>query len=417
MRKHSAGLQRDKSDLGSLVEGLKVELGKRERGIKRSGSRSEGIESMGGADGEARFQDEEGEDEEEDVFRAGGSRRKTGEGFLPGSPGDLFSEFDHDGDGEASLLGSPAAPHGHGEEGTLKSGLAHAQRTIATLRTSLAREKAAKMELRRQLAGGAAEGGGGGGGGNDSWEEEESEVGMGTPARSSRRGRGARGRGGARRGARGGGGAGGAGPSRLAKEFAGDSSIDSIDEEEVQGDSFDSPGGGNDGDGASIFEHQFPSSGGAGVGGEDGSEGGFDSPLPAIRPRHRSRNSVHSFDMDPAFAHHQGDDTASIRSRDSYAYNPQSTLADVLGAGGGGNGRPASIVSFGATSNRPTSGMFSGFDIEQEASLDGIGMERTTMPVSMAEVGVMTEPLPELALLGESSLQLSKARRGDAEPS
>lgn len=373
MRKHTAGLQRDKSDLNSTLEGLKTEIASKARGIKRSGSKQEGIEGLGG-DEDDRFEDEEGLEDDEDVFRAG-ARRKTGEGFLPGSPGDLFSEF---GD-ESESNDSPAFQRDLNSDDSLKSGLAHAQRTIATLRTSLAREKAAKMELRRQLAGGA--------GGNESWEDESE---MGTPARggllpgSARRARGsARGRGSAsRRGARGG--AAAHGPSRLAKEFAGDSSIDSIDEEEVV-DSFDSPG-----DGASIFEHQFPASGG-GVEDDDMLSEGFDSPIPT-RPRHRSHNSVHSIDMDPAFAHHhhESDDNASIRSRDSCA--PQSTLADVLGS----NGRPASIISFNK-SNRPTSAMFSGFDIEQEASMDSI---TRPAPLVFTDVGVMTDPLPEPALLG-----------------
>ena len=348
MRKHSAGLQREKSDLVTALDAAKAELATRKRGIKRGSSNSAVVEM--GEDGPR----EEGESEEdEDVFRGTTGRRRTGDGLNLLAESDAFSEF-----GDDSPTASPVqrGALGTGPE-ALKAAMAHAQRTIATLRTSLAREKSAKMELRRQLADG---------GGDENWEESEADSSVaGTPVRPSpvRSSRGsARGRGSARR--RGG----GVGvPSRLQREFAGDASIDEEDEEMV--DSFGQR------DRGSIFEHQFPDQ-------DDLSDEGLESPI-------RRANRV-SLDMDPEFAHilDQGasDDDASLRSRGS-PMPERTTLAAALGQS------PNSVHSL-AKSTRPSSGMFGGGLGEREVSLAPV-----VPPVVWSDASTMTDfptppPLP-----------------------
>ena len=123
MRKHTAGLQRDKSDLNSTLEGLKAELANKSRGIKRTGSQ-QGLDQL--ADSNGSYDNglaEHDHDLDEDASR-GPSRRKTGDGFPPASPGDLFSEF-----GDENV---PAVPVQNGQStDSLRSGLAHAQRQLA----------------------------------------------------------------------------------------------------------------------------------------------------------------------------------------------------------------------------------------------------------------------------------------------
>lgn len=325
MRKHSAGLQREKSDLVTALDSAKAELATRKRGIKR-GSSNSAVAELGDEEPH-----EEGEsEEEEDVFRGTTGRRRTGDGLNLLAESDAFSEFGDD---------SPtASPVQRGAVGTgpeaLKAAMAHAQRTISTLRASLAREKSAKMELRRQLADG---------GGEENWEESDAGSSTsGTPVRPSpaRGSRGsARGRGSARR--RGG----GVGvPSRLQREFAGDDSIDEEDEDEELVDSFGEQAEG------SIFKHQFPDQ-------EDLSDEGFDSPI-----RHANRVSL---DMDPEFAHilDQGasDDDASLRSRGGSPKPARTTLAAALG-------QSSNSISSLAKGTRPSSGMFGGGFGEREVS-------------------------------------------------
>lgn len=147
MRRTNAGLQREKMDLQTLVESTKTELALRERSIKRSTSAASGVHAMitggSGSDGHTL----EGEDmDEDDVFGPGrrgtlGARRKTGDGLLD-SPG-AFSED-----------GSPArGAEQLSETDKLRATLAHAQKSIQTLKSALAREKEAKMQLKKKLVG------------------------------------------------------------------------------------------------------------------------------------------------------------------------------------------------------------------------------------------------------------------------
>lgn len=386
MRKHTAALQRDKSDIASTLEGLKAELANQSRGSKRTNSQ-QGLDELSNANGS--LNDELaglGDDMDADDAARGPSRRKTGDGFPPASPGDLFSEF-----GDENV---PAIPSQYGQsEEALRSGLAHAQRQLATLRSTLAREKAAKMELRRQLADA---------GGQAAWEDDSESGGSsthGTPARNGRTPAGlrgsARGRGSAAR-RRGGAGAIGV-PSRLGRQVSGgsrrvsrvgDTSIDSIDESEA----VDSPKNGNDtaheqnADNASLFEHHFPSANGADYDdiASDAGTDAFDSPS-ARQDRsfaRSSRASVHSIDLDPAFAAHQHfSDEESLRSRDDGSplvdnHNRRTTLADFMP-----NGRPASVASSIVSRNgRRASGLFSGFDIRevQDEAMDAISVRQVS---------------------------------------
>ncbi|GAA5937266.1 hypothetical protein JCM1841_007026 [Sporobolomyces salmonicolor] len=339
MRKTTAGLQRDKSDLQGTLEGLKTELATRSRAIRR-GSPAPGTPVYRG-DGNG-FDDEDEFDaspNDDDPFRST-NRRKTGEGF-PSAAGhgtDVFGEGDSP---AASPIQRPGFPPVNEVEG-MRANLAHAQRQLATLRTSLAREKQAKLELRKQPVEA----------GRASWEDEEDSddddvLGTGTPAkqlgvtmprsaRGSVRGS-ARGRGSAVR--RGGAGGSVRAPSRLAREYA--TGVSEDEGEEV--DSFDQP------DGASIFEH--PNFRGGDAASESGTEGGFDSPTRDLGASTRSRStqaakraSVASVDsIDPIFAHQferaRSPDADSIRSgEDGPSFlsseggvNGRTTLADVLG--------------------------------------------------------------------------------------
>lgn len=153
MRRTTAGLQREKTDLQTALEAAKNEITLRARGIRRSVSAtsantlttSESHHTLGGVDGDLA---EEDEDEEDDVFgtgRRGTGRRKTNDHLL-----DSPSPFNYDGD---SSLGSNASPafKNISESEKLRGNLAHAQKTIQTLRAALTREKEAKMMLKRKL--------------------------------------------------------------------------------------------------------------------------------------------------------------------------------------------------------------------------------------------------------------------------
>lgn len=366
MRKHSAGLQRDKSDLMGTLDGMRNELTMRSRGLKRSNSTASAIETV-----EEEPSPEIG-DEEAMFGRERGGRRKTGDGVLPPSPSDLFSEFGED--DAASPESSPAFRQGSlpnlTDAESLRASLAHAQRTIATLRSSLAKEKGKNPNASRtslELNG------------LDEWDEGDSETSStyGTPARSpvprSVRGSARGARGSARRGT----GRKSVGvPSRLGREYAGDDSIDE-DDEEVH-DSFADTG---------IFEHQF-------VARDDDeiSESGslsFDSPLSSRRSSHRI-----SADMNPDFANMleaNQCDSRSILSHGSSADSPYAT-ASLANA----SHNRSSIGSFNK-SNRPTSGMFDGSGMGMR---EGSAATLLTAPpaVVMVDCETMTDfvdlPLP-----------------------
>jgi hypothetical protein len=189
MRKMAAGLQRDKSDLQSVLDGTKNEL-ESERKKLRVGRKSGPFEDLAGAaalrgDGEGSLDEEEGGMAGDDHDRRK-SRRKTGEAFQPPSPSaiDYDDEFSH----------VPDAPDDPTSNASLRSSLAHAQRTIATLRNALGREKETRKRLEMASV--------------DSSGEESTPVKRAAPGG---RGRGTQRRRGAWR----------AVPSKLAKEVAG----------------------------------------------------------------------------------------------------------------------------------------------------------------------------------------------------
>lgn len=288
MRKHSAGLQREKSDLLGTLEGLKSEAANRARGIKRSSSHVSTINGI-----EESLPEVDEADEDELFGKERGARRKTGEGYLPASTSELFSDFDEN-EGDPLNSHSPLASRWEGtttgDVDDLRLSLSHAQRTIATLRNSLAKEKSRRMEGASPSAG---------------WEET-SDEGHGDSSRelstphSVRSNAAARG---SARGSRGGSAArrrrGSFLPSRLGREVAGDTSIEEDEDEEML-DSFEGQGG--------IFDHQFPSSHSHGsptpLDGDDHSEEdesmqqsesmNFDSPVS------RRQSNQLSFDRDSA---------------------------------------------------------------------------------------------------------------------
>ncbi|SCV74331.1 BQ2448_6763 [Microbotryum intermedium] len=357
MRKQTAGLQRDKSDLQGTLEGLKTELATRARGIKRAGSGQNLDRSPGGDDSFEERQDDLYDDEEGDVFR-GGARRKTGDGFPPGSPADLFSEY-----GDDSVADSPVQRPGFlsTPDESLKSGLAHTQRTIATLRASLAREKAAKMELRRLLADSGI-----------AWEEE-TDAGDGhstrhsTPARNAAPGsargsvRGsARGRGATRRR----GGAAVGVPSRL-RQHADGISIDENDS--VGGEAMASF------DRASLFEHQFPS--------VEDEYSEMDSPI------------RHNRDLSLENAIPVSDDDVSIRSRRS-SLRQTTNLGYVLGGLNNDNShRRASLLSLSSTVSAARDSMRA---LSPEPEMTAIAPVEPPKPqIVWSDCSTMTDPLPE----------------------
>ena len=170
MRRSNAGLMRERSDLQGAVDGLKGELDgvKKQSEMRRAVS---GVSTFSASGTAVPGLDDNGdalEDGDEDVFGTRATRRKTGDGMLPGSPADLFSDSDGD-----SLAGSPARPRGLGsnlgqatEIDVLRHSLAHAQRTITTLRGALQKDKEGRMRGKKAANGVA---------GDLDWEEDLSE--------------------------------------------------------------------------------------------------------------------------------------------------------------------------------------------------------------------------------------------------
>ncbi|KAM0749543.1 hypothetical protein T439DRAFT_357881 [Meredithblackwellia eburnea MCA 4105] len=351
MRKSQAGLQRERSDLQGVMEGLKNQLETAKRGVRKVSRNATGDNLAGILSG-----DEEGEEAEEggeDVFGAMvgsngnlAGRRKTGDGFLPPpSPSDSF-------DSPGGVGDSPVQRGGGGVEA-----LSHARRQIETLKKALKREK--ELRISGTTAGIIGKGGkeydeddelDGLDSDEERWRDEQEEgERMSTPAR---RGRGARGGRGGRGGRRGG--TSRKGPSRLGKEMVGDLSIEEGDEDfedsphdsiHVDGPSFlDSPAAQG-----SIFEHHFPATG------DDSFEGNsFDN----HSIDHEVASDTASAEMDPAFAILPSAGTGGDRdlagsplghslSRKTGHARPDSisSILQVVGVGSGSSGRPASILS------------------------------------------------------------------------
>lgn len=147
MRKHAAGLQRDKSDLQSALEALKSDMAKKERSIKRFGSplTPNGLSPYTptpGADGE----------DEEDVFGGTGGASNRRKHDVGGLNENLASDFV-----DSSPDPSPSRPHlglnhPNNEIEVLRQSLAHSQRQVNMLRGTVQREKELRMEYRRKLA-------------------------------------------------------------------------------------------------------------------------------------------------------------------------------------------------------------------------------------------------------------------------
>ncbi|OAV93924.1 hypothetical protein PTTG_04411 [Puccinia triticina 1-1 BBBD Race 1] len=145
LRKNHAGLQRERSDLQGTLDGVKVELEtiKKKATMKRVGSGRQ-------ADGLSYETDNPGEgagDEEEILAtRMTPGKRKAGDHFHQnGTPIDGFGGDEGDPD---NLTGTPARQRGLGsnlgfstENDQLRTSLAHAQRTISTLRERHARPR------------------------------------------------------------------------------------------------------------------------------------------------------------------------------------------------------------------------------------------------------------------------------------
>lgn len=164
-RRHAAGLMRDKSDLQTTIEKMKIEQTKMQSkfnagGLGR-GRFGSPLTPGGGQDGE------EGRghefltpamtgDDDPDVFgtTGGASRRRPGAGNSGLDP-TFFNEFgeieDVEGDPDSPMalrkrnkFLSPSHPSNEIE--ALQQRLAHAQRQISTLKSSLTREKVARMK-------------------------------------------------------------------------------------------------------------------------------------------------------------------------------------------------------------------------------------------------------------------------------
>src|SRR5262245_134756 len=147
-RKHAAGLQRDKGDLQSAVERLKVDVAKAGRRLPgRFGSPL----TPNGA-GVADYLTPAG-DNDDDVFSAAGAPSTRGRKV------DTSGLFPADGfDPDSSPDPSPIKPfvgtnQPASEIEALQQRLAHANRQINTLKGTLKREKELRMDYRRKLEG------------------------------------------------------------------------------------------------------------------------------------------------------------------------------------------------------------------------------------------------------------------------
>ncbi|KZT01198.1 uncharacterized protein LAESUDRAFT_731408 [Laetiporus sulphureus 93-53] len=147
-RKNAASLQRDKSDLQQAVDALKVEMAKSSRRIFPRFS-----PSASGNDGGSEHP-ASGSQEEDDALgnlgRANSHIRRISESAAS-YPAEAFEDFP-----EASPDLSPTKPfrapnHPSNEIEALQQRLAHAQRQVNTLKSTLQREKELRMDFKRKL--------------------------------------------------------------------------------------------------------------------------------------------------------------------------------------------------------------------------------------------------------------------------
>jgi hypothetical protein len=141
-RKQAASLQRDKSDLQQSLDTLKAEMARLNRRLPRMGSPMT-------PDGRERSDLLTPNDREtDDVFSTAPSTSRR--------RGDTSAMFSADGDFDSSPDVSPSRPfqapnHPSNEVEALQQRLAHAQRQINTLKSTLQREKELKIEYRKRL--------------------------------------------------------------------------------------------------------------------------------------------------------------------------------------------------------------------------------------------------------------------------
>ncbi|KAH9917659.1 uncharacterized protein BXZ73DRAFT_53318 [Epithele typhae] len=143
-RKHAASLQRDKSDLQQTIDNLKVEMQKASRRLPRFGSplTPNGVTVSEMATPADR--------DDDDVFSTAGAsthtRKKLDNSGL--FPPDDFADESPDPSPSKPFL---APNHPTNEIEALQQRLAHAQRQISTLKSTLQREKELRMDYRRKL--------------------------------------------------------------------------------------------------------------------------------------------------------------------------------------------------------------------------------------------------------------------------
>ena len=145
-RKHAASLQRDKSDLQQAIDSMKAEQAKAQRRLPRFGSP---LTPNGASASEMATPADHDDD---DVFSAAGASTHTrkkldNSGLFPPDGFDFADE---------SPDPSPSRPflapnHPTNEIEALQQRLAHAQRQISTLKSTLQREKELRMDYRRKL--------------------------------------------------------------------------------------------------------------------------------------------------------------------------------------------------------------------------------------------------------------------------
>ncbi|KAH8996727.1 hypothetical protein EDB92DRAFT_1933646 [Lactarius akahatsu] len=140
-RRQAASLQRDKSDLQQSLDTMKAEMARLNRRLPRMGSpmTPEGRERSDLLTPHDR--------EMSDVFSTAPSTRRRG---------DTSAVFSADGEYDSSPDVSPSRPfqapnHPSNEVEALQQRLAHAQRQINTLKSTLQREKELKIEYRKRL--------------------------------------------------------------------------------------------------------------------------------------------------------------------------------------------------------------------------------------------------------------------------
>lgn len=137
MRKTVAGLQREKGDLQTTVDGLKAEMAQKARTAPKFSLPGTPIDG---------YHDPLLDD---DVFTGTGSRRKLDNQSLA-TPGEAD---DFEGSPESSPSKPvPSTPLHSTELESLRQSLAHAHRQMSNLKNSVQREKDSKRELQRRLA-------------------------------------------------------------------------------------------------------------------------------------------------------------------------------------------------------------------------------------------------------------------------